>query len=84
MRREEAYNGRRWGMWRLNGMKANTDQRMCPVRRKKDGATSCDVKEQKNWRDKLLEKRFTSIDMEIRIRKFLVRSKAYDHKLNCT
>jgi hypothetical protein len=47
MRREEAYNGRRWGMWRLNGMKANTDQRMCPVRRKKDEATSCDVKEQK-------------------------------------
>jgi hypothetical protein len=47
-------------------MRGDICQGVCPVcRRRNYGGTSCDVKEQTNWRDKVLGKKFASIDPEI-------------------
>jgi hypothetical protein len=70
---QEARRGIRWwkmGIWRLKGVRGNTEQGMFPVCIKEEGWSHILKCEQtRSWREELVDKRFTSIEPEIGIRK---------------
>jgi hypothetical protein len=58
------------GIWKLKGVTRNIEQGICPMCSKEHGWSHifrCD--ETKSWRDDLIDKRFTSVDPEIGIRR---------------
>jgi hypothetical protein len=58
------------GIWRLKGMRGNIDKDVCPVCRKEEGGShilKCEGT--RVWRDRWLERKFTSIHPEIGIKK---------------
>jgi hypothetical protein len=58
------------GIWKLKGVKRNIDQGICPLCNKEEDwnhMLRCD--ETKSWREDLVDKRFTSVDPEIGIRR---------------
>jgi uncharacterized protein YprB with RNaseH-like and TPR domain len=68
------------GIWRLKGVRGNTEQGMC---NKEEGWTHIvRCKETRSWREELTDKRFTSIEPEIGIRR-IATNKDYDkpHKV---
>jgi hypothetical protein len=68
---QEARRGIGWwkmGIWKLNGVRRNIEQGICPLCNKEEGWSHilrCD--ETKSWREHLVDKRFTSVDPEIGI-----------------
>jgi hypothetical protein len=70
---QEARRGIGWwkmGIWKLKGVRGNIEQGMCPMCSKEEGwrhIFRCD--ETKSWRNDLVDKRFTSVDREIGIRR---------------
>jgi hypothetical protein len=57
------------GIWRLKGVRRNTEQGMCPMCNKEEGWSHIlRCKETRSWREDLVDKRFTSIEPEIEIR----------------
>jgi hypothetical protein len=73
VRTKEARRGTGWwkmGIWKLKGVRGNTEQGMCPMCNKEEGwshTLRCD--ETKSWREELVDKRFTSIEPEIGTRR---------------
>jgi hypothetical protein len=66
------------GIWKLKGVRRNIEQRICPMCNKEGGWShilTCD--ENKSWREDLVDKRFTSVEPEIGIRR-VVTSKDKD------
>jgi hypothetical protein len=58
------------GICILKGVRSNTEQGICPLCNKEEGRShtlGCD--ETKSWREDLVDKRFTSADPEIGIRR---------------
>jgi hypothetical protein len=58
------------GIWKLKGVRRNIEQGICPLCNKEEGWSHilrCD--ETKSWRNDLVDKRFTSVDPEIGIRR---------------
>jgi hypothetical protein len=54
------------GMWRLKGVRGNTEQGMCPMCNKEEGWSHIlRCKETRSWREELVDKQFTSIEPEI-------------------
>jgi hypothetical protein len=80
---QEARRGIRWwkmGIWRLNGVRGNIEQGMCPMCNKEEGwSHTLRYDETKSWREDLADKRFTSIEPEIGIRR--VAARKYNDKL---
>jgi hypothetical protein len=57
-------------IWRLKGMRGNFDKGVCPVCRKEEGGShilKCEGT--RVWRDRWLERKFTSLHPEIGIKK---------------
>jgi hypothetical protein len=57
------------GIWRLKGMRGNTDKGVCPVRWKEEGGSlilQCEGT--RVWRERWLERKFTSVHPEIGIK----------------
>jgi hypothetical protein len=69
----EARRGTAWwkmGIWRLKCVRGNTDQGVRPICSKEEGWSHIlRYKGTRIWRDKLLDKRFTSNDPEVGIRR---------------
>jgi uncharacterized protein YprB with RNaseH-like and TPR domain len=58
------------GIWRLKGVKGNIEQGMCPMCNKEEGWSHIlRCVETRSWREELVDKRFTSIEAEIGIRR---------------
>jgi hypothetical protein len=58
------------GIWRLKGMRGNIDKGVCPVCRKEDGGSHILQCEGTGvWKDRWLERKFTSIHTEMGIKK---------------
>jgi hypothetical protein len=58
------------GIWKLKGVRRNMEQGICPFCAKEEGWSHilrCD--ETKSWRDDVVDKRFTGVDLEIGIRR---------------
>jgi hypothetical protein len=58
------------GIWKLKAVRGNIEQGICPICSKEESWSHifrCD--ETKSWRNDLVDKRFTSVDPEIRIRR---------------
>jgi hypothetical protein len=70
---QEARRGIGWwkmGTWRLRGVRGNTEQGMCPMCNKEKGWSHIlRCEETRSWREELVDKRFTSIEPEIGIRR---------------
>jgi hypothetical protein len=70
---QEARRGIGWskmGIWRLKGVRGNTEQGMCSMCNKEEGwghILRCE--ETRSWRQELLDKKFTSIEPQIGIRR---------------
>jgi hypothetical protein len=57
------------GIWRLKGMRGNTDKGVCPVCRKEEGGSHIlQSKGTRVWTDRWLERKFTSVHPEIGIK----------------
>jgi hypothetical protein len=57
------------GTWRLKGVRENTEQGMCPMCNKEGGWSHIlRCAETRSWREKLVDKRFTSIEPETGMR----------------
>jgi hypothetical protein len=57
------------GVWRLKGVRGNTEQEMCRMCNKEEGwnhIMRCE--ETRSWREDLVDKRFTRTESEIGIR----------------
>jgi hypothetical protein len=69
----EEGKGIRWwkmGIWRLKGMRGKIDKGVCPVCRKEDGGSRIlQCEGTRVWRDRWLERKFSSIHPEIGIKK---------------
>jgi hypothetical protein len=69
---QEARRGIGWwkmGIWRLKGVRGNTEQGICPICNKEEGWSHIlRCEETRSWREELVDKRFTSIESEIGIR----------------
>jgi hypothetical protein len=75
---QEAKRGIGWckmGIWRLKGVRGNIEQGMCPMCNKEEGWSNILLKcvETKSWREDLVDKRFTSVEPEIGIRRIVTR-----------
>jgi hypothetical protein len=58
------------GIWRLKCVRGNTEQGMCPMCNKEEGWSHIlRCEETRSWREDLVDKRFTSIEPEIGIRR---------------
>jgi hypothetical protein len=58
------------GIWRLKGVRGNTEQGMYPVCNKEEGWSHIlRCAETRSWREELVDKRFTSIELETGIRR---------------
>jgi hypothetical protein len=58
------------GIWRLKGVRGNTEQGMCSVCNKNEGWSHIlRCAETRSWREELVDKRFTNIEPEIGIRR---------------
>jgi hypothetical protein len=58
------------GSWRLKGMRGITDKGICPVCRKEEGGSHIlQCEGTRVWRDRWLERKFTSVHPEIGIKK---------------
>jgi hypothetical protein len=58
------------GIWRLKGVRGNTEQVMCPMCNKEEGWSHIlRCAETRSWREELVEKRFTSTEPEIGMRR---------------
>jgi hypothetical protein len=70
---QEARRGIGWwkmGIWRLKGVRGNIDQGVCPMCNKEQGWSHIlRCEETRSWRQELLDKKFTSIEPEIGIRR---------------
>jgi hypothetical protein len=70
---QEAGRGIGWwkmGIWRLKGVRGNTEQGMCPVCNKEEGWSHilrCEGT--RSWREELVDKRFINIEPEIGMRR---------------
>jgi hypothetical protein len=67
---EERKGTGRWkmGVWRLRGMRRNIDKGVCPVCRTEGGGKHIlQCEGARVWRDRWLERKFTSIHTEIGI-----------------
>jgi hypothetical protein len=69
---QEARRGIGWwkmGIWRLKGVRGNTEQGMCPMCNKEEGwSLILRCAEIRSWRKELVDKRFTSNAAEIGMR----------------
>jgi hypothetical protein len=59
--RKEKVGWLKMGIWRLKGMRGNTDKGVCPVCRKGGGNHILQCKGTRVWRARWLERKFTSI-----------------------
>jgi hypothetical protein len=70
---QEARRGIGWWkmvIWRLKGVRGNTEQGMCPMCNKEEGWSHIlRCEKTRRWREDLVDKRFTSIEPEIGIRR---------------
>jgi hypothetical protein len=69
---QEARRGIGWwemGIWRLKGVRGNTEQGICPVCNKEGWSHILRCSETRSWREELVDKRFTSTEPEIGIRR---------------
>jgi hypothetical protein len=70
---QEARRGIGWwkmGIWRLNGVRGNTEQGLCPMCNKEEGWSHIlRCEETRSWREELVDKRFTNIEPQIGIRR---------------
>jgi hypothetical protein len=70
---QEARRGIGWwkmGIWRLRGVRGNTEQGLCPVCNKEEGwSHTLRSEETRSWREELVDKRFTNIESEIGMRR---------------
>jgi hypothetical protein len=58
------------GIWRLKGMRGNSDKGICPVYRKeRGGSLILQCEDTRVWRDRWLERKFTSLNPDIGIKK---------------
>jgi hypothetical protein len=58
------------GIWRLEGMRGNTDHGVCPVCGREEGGSHMLLCEgTRNWGDKWLERRFTRIYPDVGIKR---------------
>jgi hypothetical protein len=58
------------GIWRLKGVRGNTEQGMCPMCNKEKGWSHIQrCEETRSWREGFVDKRFTFIEPEIGMRK---------------
>jgi hypothetical protein len=57
------------GIWRLKGVRGNTEQEMCPMCNKEGWSHMLRCAETRSWREELVNKRFTSIEPEIGMRR---------------
>jgi uncharacterized protein YprB with RNaseH-like and TPR domain len=58
------------GIWRLKGVRGNTEQGMCPMCNKEEGWSHVlRYEETRSWREELVDKRFTRIEPEIGMRR---------------
>jgi hypothetical protein len=66
---QEARRGIGWlkmGIWRLRGVRGNTEQRMCPMCNKEEGWSHIlRCEETRSWREELVDKRFTSMSQKL-------------------
>jgi hypothetical protein len=61
------------GIWRLKGVRGNTGQGMCPMCNKEEGWSHIlRCEETRNLRELFVDKRFTSIEPEIGIRRIAI------------
>jgi hypothetical protein len=70
---QEARRGIGWwkmGIWILKCVRGNTEQGMCPMCNKEEGWSHIlRCEETRSWREELVDKRFTSIELEIGMRR---------------
>jgi hypothetical protein len=60
------------GIWRLNGVRVNIEWGMCRMCNKEGGWSHIlRSEETRSWREELVDKRFTSIEPEIGIRRIV-------------
>jgi hypothetical protein len=58
------------GIWRLKGVRGNNEQGVCPMCHKEEGWSHIlRCEETGSWREKLIDKTFTSTEPEIGIRR---------------
>jgi hypothetical protein len=71
------------GIWRLNDVRGNTEQGMCPMCNKEKGSSHIlGCEKIRSWREELVDKIFTSIEPEIEIRR--IATIKYNDKLQKT
>jgi hypothetical protein len=69
---QEARRGIGWskmGIWRLKGIRGNTEQGMCPMCNKEGWSHILRFEETRSWREELVDKIFINIEPEIRMRR---------------
>jgi hypothetical protein len=69
---QEARRGTGWwkmGIWRLKCVRGNTEQGMCPMCNKEGWSHILRCEETRSWGEELVDKRFTSIEPEIGMRR---------------
>jgi hypothetical protein len=69
---QEARRGIGWwemGIWRLKGVRGNTEQEMCPMCNKEGWSHTLRCAETRSWGEELVDKRFTSTEPEIGMRR---------------
>jgi hypothetical protein len=70
---QEARRGIGWwkmGIWRLKGVRGNTEQGMCPLCNKEEGWSHIlRCVETRSWIEELVDKRFINIEPEIGMRR---------------
>jgi hypothetical protein len=70
---QEARRGIGWwkmGVWRLKGVRGNTEQGMCPMCNKEEGWSNIlRCEETRSWREEPVDKRFINFETEIEIRR---------------
>jgi hypothetical protein len=70
---QEARRGKGWwkmGIWRLRGVRGNTEQGMCPMCNKEEGWSHIlRCEETRSWTEAFVDKRFTSIEPETGMRR---------------
>jgi hypothetical protein len=72
------------GMWRLKGVRVNNEQGMCPMCNKEEGWNHIlRYVETRGWREEFVDKRFTSIDREIGIRRIVTKIMTNCRILGC-
>jgi hypothetical protein len=69
---QEARRGIGWwkmGIWRLKGVRGHTEQGICPMCNKEGWSHILRCEKTRSWREELVDKRFTSIEPEIGMRR---------------